>query len=331
VQTINLNLSLSAPQQFSATNGGLVVTGTIATNNNPLAVSGSSDVLLAGGITGGGSVTKLGAGTLTLSGSNNYTGGTTVNGGTLVVSSSVLGPVVVNNSATLAGHGSVAGVVTVNSGGFLSPGDGPTSTASITLGSVMLISGAQTNIKLAGTTPGSQYDQLQVTGSASLAGTLAVSLINGFTPSAGETFDILVNSTPSGTFDSLELPNLSGPLSWDASQLYTNGSLSVVETFLLGDLNRDGRFDVADILAMEQALIDLPAYQASNGLSAAQLLLVGDMDGDGEVTNADLQGLLNLLANGGGSGSLTAVPEPASWALLVFGGVVLMLILVRSQ
>jgi hypothetical protein len=100
-----------------------------------------------------------------------------------------------------------------------------------------------------------------------------------------------------------------------------NGSILLdnvmVSPLMPGDLNRDGQVNVADVLAMEQALIDLPAYQAANGLSAAQLLLLGNLDGDGAVTNADLQGLITLLANGGGSGSLTAVPEPGAIVLLL--------------
>jgi hypothetical protein len=40
-------------------------------------------------------------------------------------------------------------------------------------------------------TPGGGYDQIQASGTLSLGGTLAVSLINGFTPVAGNSFDIL--------------------------------------------------------------------------------------------------------------------------------------------
>jgi hypothetical protein len=44
------------------------------------------------------------------------------------------------------------------------------------------------------------------------------------------------------------------------------------------------------------------------------LISIGDIDGSGTVTNADVQALLSLLQLGGGS--LAAVPEPASIALL---------------
>ena len=83
-----------------------------------------------------------------------------------------------------------------------------------------------------------------------------------------------------------------------------------------GDINRDGHVDAADISALMVALADLPTYQGS--LTSTQLAEIADLNGDGLVTNADLQGLINLLANGGGSGggSLTAVPEPATLVLM---------------
>jgi len=321
---------------FMNTVGGLSGgAGNLVTNTSSgsatLNFAGSSSTfggVIQDGNSGGQVALNITSGSLTLSGTNTYSGGTTVSGGTLAVNGSILGDVMVNGGGTLAGHGTVGGMLSVASGGFLSPGNGPTGTGTITLGALTLYSGSQTNIKLAGTTPGSQYDQVQVTGSASLAGTLAVTLIGGFTPQAGETFDILTGSTPSGNFDTLELPSLTGALTWDTSQLYTSGELSVGETFLLGDFNRDGHVDASDILAMEQALTNLNGYEAAKGLTNAQLLAIGDINNDGVVNTADLQALLDLLNSGGGSS--TAVPEPASLVLLAAGSLMLMLLRGRS-
>ena len=64
----------------------------------------------------------------------------------------------------------------------------------------------------------SSYDQFQITDNATLDGTLTVNLINGFTPNAGQSFNILDWGSLAGTFSSLTLPSLAG-LAWNTSQL----------------------------------------------------------------------------------------------------------------
>lgn len=79
-------------------------------------------------ILGGGSLTKIGVGTLILTGANTYSGGTTVEGGRLIVSNSRgsgtgSGAVQVD-VGTLRGGGRIAGPVTIGTGAVLSPGEG---------------------------------------------------------------------------------------------------------------------------------------------------------------------------------------------------------------
>jgi hypothetical protein len=100
-------------------------------------------------------------------------------------------------------------------------------------------------MEIGGTTRGSQYDAIVASGTLALAGTLQVSLINGFSPAAGNSFDILDWSTLTGTFATLNLPALAAGLSWNTSQLYTSGVLSV-GVGLSGDYNLDGTVNAAD-------------------------------------------------------------------------------------
>jgi probable HAF family extracellular repeat protein len=87
---------------------------------------------------------------------------------------------------------------------------------------------------------------------------------------------------------------------------------------LKGDFNSDGRVNVADLQSMMTALQDLRGYQSLHELTPSQLVQLGDFSNDGMVSNLDVQGLIDYLANGNGSGTLSAVPEPASaWLLLV--------------
>lgn len=92
---------------LSVGNGGTSgsLTGGVVLSNNALVFNRSDASTYGGNITGNGSLTKLGAGALTLTGSSTFTGQTTVSSGTLILGSgNALGPdaaVVVASGATL--------------------------------------------------------------------------------------------------------------------------------------------------------------------------------------------------------------------------------------
>lgn len=172
----------------------------VGTNNATTTFSG---VIQDGGLIGGtgGSLTKVGAGTLTLAGANTYTGATTVNGGSLIITGSIASAVTLNGG-TLGGSGMIGGI-TVNGGGTLSPGDSPgilnvSGNLTLTMGSTYLVD-------LNGTAVGTGYDQTHVTGTVDLGdATLSVSL--GFTPGPGVSFAIIDNDGKGaviGTFNGL--------------------------------------------------------------------------------------------------------------------------------
>ena len=156
--------------------------------------SGSADVVLAGGV----GLAKTTGGTVTLSQASTYTGATTVSAGTLLVTGSLVSDVSV--SGGLFGGGGTVGDLTLT-GGTHAPGVSP---GIDTVDNYNLGASATLEIEIDGTTVGTQYDQVDVTGTVDLAGTLDVVL--GYAPEVGDAFMIIDNDAVdavSGTFSGL--------------------------------------------------------------------------------------------------------------------------------
>ncbi len=114
------------------------------------------------------------------------------------------------SGASLVGSGTLDG--DLNNGGEVSPGSSP---GLITVnGDYVQTEDGVLTMELAGTTPGSEYDQLSISGIATLEGTLDVILINDFQPSAGESFSIMTYGSHSGTFETVNLDDLPSGLKW---------------------------------------------------------------------------------------------------------------------
>ena len=172
---------------------------TVGANNFSTEVSG---VIADGGASGGtgGSLTKVGSGTLILSGVNSYTGATTLNEGALIVNGSIAASSGLDvNAGTLLGGTGTLPTTRINAGGTLSPGS--------SIGTIAVAG----NLTFA---PGSSYvvevsptssDRTVVNGTAALKGTVLSSfqVAGGFKKSytilsaaggVGGTFDTLVTS-----------------------------------------------------------------------------------------------------------------------------------------
>jgi len=166
-------------------------------NRNNTATQGTD----FGNITGSGSLTQAGTGTTTLTAANTYTGATTVSAGTLLVNGSTVSQsaVTVNAGGTLGGSGTIGGTVTVLGGGNLSPGTSP---GILSTGAVTMNAGSNFLIEINGTAVGTQYDQLNVTGTVTITGSVLVITVGG-TLNYGDQFTIINNDSNdavSGTF-----------------------------------------------------------------------------------------------------------------------------------
>jgi len=128
--------------------------------------------------------------------------------GQLVTTS--LGAIGLENSlgGILQGTGTVTGNVT-NTAGTISPGALPGTL--VINGNYVQGSAGNLHIELGGFEQGTEFDFLDISGTATLAGTLTISLLDGFMPSTTDTFTFLkADGGLFGTFD--DVINLDGSL-----------------------------------------------------------------------------------------------------------------------
>jgi autotransporter-associated beta strand protein len=227
-----LDMSIHTP---SLTIGSIEGTGNVFLGSNNLTVGRNnrdttfSGVIQDGGQihTTGGSLTKIGSGTLDLTGNNRYTGNTNINGGVLKVDGSITSNTSVNSGGTLAGTGTIRVNVT-NKGGSVSPGDAPGILTVI--GNYTQQTSATLLIDIAGPSLG-QFSVLDVQGNANLDGVLNPVLLNGFIPMIGQSFIFLDYASLSGAFSSIENQVFdNGMEKWSVTYQSTNAILTAEST-----------------------------------------------------------------------------------------------------
>jgi autotransporter-associated beta strand protein len=148
-------------------------------------------------------VGKTGSGTFTMTGTNTFSAGnTSIGAGKMVINGyQPQSPVIVYSGATLGGSGTVG---TIAAWGNISPGTSP---GILTSSNVTFTSSGNFTVELTGPTPGSGYDQLNVTGTNILANATLTVLPAFTTPVAiGQKFIIINNDLSdaiTGTFNGL--------------------------------------------------------------------------------------------------------------------------------
>ena len=189
---------------FSQAGGGtMIVQSAITLGGGSLTLAGAGafsdlddvtngDLIVA---TQGGSLTTL-AGTLPA-----LNGSVIVNAGKLLLTGVLANSDLVVNGGRATGNGSARGITTT--GGTLAPGDTGTAILSSAVGASLGGTGTY-EVQLNGTTPGSQHDQLAVTGAVSVGGALDVTVTGS--PATGTQYTIISNDASdavTGTFTGL--------------------------------------------------------------------------------------------------------------------------------
>ncbi len=197
-------------------------------------------------------------------------GATILNGGDLAT----LGNPYHIQGGDLAGIGTVFGDVN-NSGGRVTPG---LSIGTLTCdGNYTHGADATLKIELGGLNPGTEHDQLVVTGTADLqGGTLNVVPAGGFMPQVGQQFVILTADDVQNTFAEVTGPG-EYTVSYNATNVTITVDVSPCSAFVAADFDLDCDVDGDDV-ALFVSCASGPAIPLTPGCEAKDLDLDGDVD-----------------------------------------------------
>jgi autotransporter-associated beta strand protein len=225
-----LNGGTLSVKGFNAGANRTITLNNVAGNVIEVAAANTSTIGYTNQLTGAGGFAKTGTGNLTFSAAQNYTGATTISAGTLILSANGTfsgSPVI--NLGTSASQGTlnltaktsfafgttqtVAGFGTINIGvgktvtisGNLQPGNSPGITA--VTGNLALENTTATTLELAGSggVAGTDFDQVNVSGSLAYDGTLSITSYNGWDINTVTTYNLFDSSSYSGNFDSVSV------------------------------------------------------------------------------------------------------------------------------
>ncbi|XHR27946.1 MAG: beta strand repeat-containing protein [Chthoniobacteraceae bacterium] len=317
---------------------------------NTLTVGGAGNVVFSGAVTGAGSgLTKFGSGTVTLSNAaNTYSGPTTVNEGQLTLNGALAVDtgVTVNSGATLAGSGTANGTVTgtnatINGNGLTlgsttlngtSTLSGYNIASSVTVNSgTTVLTGTTKSTSALTVSAGATLDANgMIIGSASVSG-----LLKGNSTVTGNL------TLTSGTLSPGNSPGIT-TVQGDFTMNHTSTLVAQVSGAVAGDSY--DQVKVSGNVSLDGAL-DLSAL---SGLTLGDKITLIDNTGTGTTTgyfstiitngstytlssNSDFtftagatEYLLSFSSNADGDSSyndvtLTVVPEPGTWVMLVGG------------
>ncbi len=295
-QTINTIIGLSGgAQTFTHGTGSLTTYAGVSLGANSLTFTGAGN----GGfglISGSGQLIKDGLGACLVLTASAFSGSYAVNNGILVVDANTPTANAIINGGALGGTGSIGAVT--NNVGILSAGTLQSPTGIFNTRSLTFTTQSVLAIKISGMTAGANgYDQLNVTGTVTLAGArLAPVAFNNFRPAVNDSFTVLNNDGAepiNGIFNNLPEGSRISALGFAFKVSYAAGTgndVSIIRTNLATfDYDGDGKTDIGayrpsgGLWSIKQSGANTTAT-TSFGL-ASDLITPADFDGD---TKADI-------------------------------------------
>ena len=178
---------------------------------------------------------KQGPGTLRLGAAGTYSGGTEIRAGTLLVTNSTgsatgTGPLTLRSGSTLLGTGSIGSATTIQAGAVLQAGTASTRGTLTFTGDTLLQTGSRTDFRLGA----NGSNDLVVFNTLTLESGAILRILLGYTPAAGDTFN-LIDWTTLGSGSDTDWTNnldlsgaiLASQLAWDTSLFNSQGILSI--------------------------------------------------------------------------------------------------------
>jgi autotransporter-associated beta strand protein len=227
--------------------GTTPIASPVIITNGQVAIGGAGNGVFSNTISGPGSLSFSGAGTVTLVAANTYTGNTILSNGTVTLNGpgsistspniTVLAGATLNaaprvdntldliNGQTLIGDGTIGGSLSNAVGSTVSVGTNVNTISKLTVTTNAWLNGTVVmDVDAAGAT----NDVLSASGSVNYGSSGTLSLTITGTLSAGQSFKLFNGSTYTGAFGSISPSTPGAGLNWDTTSLTADGSLKVV-------------------------------------------------------------------------------------------------------
>ncbi len=292
-------MAMTSGGSFAQSGGTATISGSMTKNGTSGSVTVASGATLT--VASGGSFTYTGAapcaingnltnnGTVTLSTSWTITvasGGMLTNNGTFIRNG------IFNNNGTVNGTGSFSGNISNSATGTYAPGSSP---GCLIFNNNYTHSGGTLSIEVNGTTACSGHDVMDIGGTATLSGTLSISI--GYTPSSGDLITFIDAAAISGTFTSINPPLPSGwALAYNspsAGKVSISYALLPVELTSFRAVLQDDRSVLLDWETASET--NNEGFEVERSGDGIQWSLLGFVDGHGSTLEAQAYNFVDAL------------------------------------